>query len=756
MADLKKRRFGFARLVSRYRNRLLFALVPALVICFELLGWLAPIDRMLLEQRYRWLTQPASGETVVIEIDADTIGAVGVWPFPRTVFADVISRLNAAGARTIALDVDFSARSTEADDAALRAAIAESNGRVILPRFVQQSRRGGETGAIIERSATQFADGTGSFGGVNVTPDVDSRIWHYNAFDAHDGTKRPSLAVLLAEGHVSRDRFLIDFGISFESVPHLSMTQILDSTFDPSFVEGRRVLIGATAIELGDQLPVPKYGFLPGVYVQALAAESMIKGRALWSSTDIATALGLLLLLPVGYQVLRRNWRTSAAIVIVSGAALVALATVVQSASVLVLNIAAWLVALAGWWLLDLFGTLREQAIRLFRQRMSGTYRRELIRRVVDDSFDGIVISDSLGRIESINRTAERILAIDASEVTGGKLSDIFRKDVHEEIWGRIQAGLIGEQFDLSIRHPDGMVIETEMVISTIAMAPSRSRFERRRTERRVYVITFRDITERKIAEESKSAALKEAMRANRAKSQFLANVSHELRTPLNAILGFSDLIRSQVFGALGNQRYVEYVESINHSGTLLLELINSILDISRMESGEEELKMEIFDVEALLRECKSVMAGLIAKSPRVLTCSVAPATEHISADRSLMRQVFVNLLTNAFKFTDERGEIRVEVGLNADREVVIEVSDNGFGIPEEERAAIFEPFHQSSGDYVRKSDGFGLGLFIVHRIVLAHGGRIEVESELDVGTTIRVVLPATCSASHRDLASAG
>jgi PAS domain S-box-containing protein len=667
----------------------------------------------------------------------------------------VISELDRAGARTIALDIDFSAQSSADDDEALRTAIAESRGRVVLPRFVQRGHRDGGEDALVDRAAEQFAEGTGSYGSVNVTPEADSRIWSHDAFDLHRGVKRPSLAMLVAEGQVAGDRFLIDYGISYESVPHISMRSLLDGTYDPAKIAGRRVLIGAAAIELGDNLPVPRYGFLPGVYVQALAAESLIQGRTLQGSTALVTLIGLLCLLPVGMQIVRRRWQVSVTMVVGTGVALLAISVALQAWSTLVLNVAGWLLALAGWWLVDLLRTLHEQAIRLFRQRMSGTYRRELTRRVVDDSFDGIVMSDSLGRIENINTAAQKMLGVKGTQVNGRPLAEVFAPELFREIWDRIQADLTGEPFDLTLPQPEGEPIETEMVVSTITLPPSKSRFERRRNDRRVHVITFRNISERKAAEQATNLALREANRANRAKSQFLANVSHELRTPLNAILGFSDLMRSQVFGSIGNQRYVEYIESINHSGTLLLELINSILDISRMESGESELKPEIFDLSALLNECRLVMHGLITKSPRILTFEVDRSAGHIQADRSLMRQVIVNLLTNAFKFTDERGEIAVNVRVDENREIVIEFTDNGFGIPAEEQSAIFEPFHQSTGDYVRKSDGFGLGLFIVHRIVDAHGGRIEVESELDVGTTIRVLLPESCVVTQPGVALA-
>tara|TARA_R110002012_G_scaffold93539_3_gene226746 strand:- start:2709 stop:4964 length:2256 start_codon:yes stop_codon:yes gene_type:complete len=730
--------------LERLRGKTLVLLlaVPLALVLLANQGWLETLDRRMLELKFRWLTMPASGEIAVVEIDAGTIDAIGIWPFPRRNFADLIQQLDQAGARSIAMDIDFSAYSTGSDDWALRAAIKGSSAHIILPTFVQQAGRLPEDNRLIERSATQFEKAGGSLGAVNVTPEDDSRIWRYAAFSQSSGIRRPSMAALLAEGQLPANRFTIDFGIDYSSIPFLSMRQVLEGNFDPGLIAGKRIVVGATSIELGDQFPVPRYGFLPGVYVQVLAAESLLQGRALQTSSPVTLWIGMLFLLPVGLLVLGRSWRAAVIATAAAGGGILVACFALQAVSPFILQISAWLSALAGWWSLRLLKTLHEQGLRLFRQRLSSVYMRELMRRVVDDSFDGILMTDSRGFIERCNGTAEMLLGVHAKQVLGKNLSSVFPDKVYAQIRPHLEDQGAGERFELTIPHEDDRAREVEMTIGVIRLAVSKSPFERRTTGRQVHVLTFRDISGRKRAENEKTVALIEAQRANEVKSQFLASVSHELRTPLNAILGFSEIMSTQAFGSIGNQRYLEYAESINHSGALLLELIDSILDISRMESGEGRLTLEDFETGKLLDECEEVLHGLTTNSPRSLSIQVEPDAAVLHADRSLLRQVFINLLTNAVKFTDEGGRIGVSVRRAGDGRVVIDVSDNGCGIAEEEIEQIFEPFRQASSAYVRKASGSGLGLYIVHRIVLAHGGDIKVESELGVGTTVRIWLP--------------
>ena len=225
------------------------------------------------------------------------------------------------------------------------------------------------------------------------------------------------------------------------------------------------------------------------------------------------------------------------------------------------------------------------------------------------------------------------------------------------------------------------------------------------------------------------------------AKSRFLANMSHELRTPLNAILGYSEVIRDGLFGPIGQPRYAEYARDIHQSGALLLSLINDILDLSKIEAGQHELKPEPLDLAELARAAAQMLRLRAGGRQIELSSAVEPAARMLSADRRALHQVVLNLLTNAVKFTEPGGR----VGLSArslGEHIEIGVSDTGIGIAPARLQRLFEPFQQRDAALASGHDGFGLGLSICKALVEAMGGGIVVDSELGRGTTITVRLP--------------
>ncbi len=238
-------------------------------------------------------------------------------------------------------------------------------------------------------------------------------------------------------------------------------------------------------------------------------------------------------------------------------------------------------------------------------------------------------------------------------------------------------------------------------------------------------------------------AARRQAEAANRAKSSFLASMSHELRTPLNAVIGFADIMHQGLFGPLGNTRYAEYVASIQQSGQHLLSLINDILDMSRIEAGRVELNEDRIDIGMLLDDCLDlVMVQARAKNVRVDIVR-AQSDGALWADERAIRQMVLNLLSNGVKFTAEGGSVTVEHGTAADGWYEISITDTGIGMAENEVARVFEPFARGGSQLVRQQyDGTGLGLPITRRLVELHGGRIQLKSQLGLGTTATLRFP--------------
>ncbi len=254
-------------------------------------------------------------------------------------------------------------------------------------------------------------------------------------------------------------------------------------------------------------------------------------------------------------------------------------------------------------------------------------------------------------------------------------------------------------------------------------------------------VAVTRDISERKAQERALIEARDEAMSASRAKSSFLANMSHELRTPLNAIIGFSELMTRELFGELGDARYQEYAQLIHDSGGHLLELINGVLDMSKIEAGKFELYQEIFDLDDVAVSSLRFVRLAAESGGVTLTHTVAPAAAHIFADRRAIKQILVNLLSNGIKFTPRGGEVVLEARLSEEG-VEIMVRDSGIGIAKSDIGKLGKPFEQAENAAMRPKEGTGLGLALVKSLATMHGGQVTLELALGIGTTVKVVLP--------------
>jgi len=250
------------------------------------------------------------------------------------------------------------------------------------------------------------------------------------------------------------------------------------------------------------------------------------------------------------------------------------------------------------------------------------------------------------------------------------------------------------------------------------------------------------DITERKQAEEDLTATLIKLERANQAKSEFMATMSHEFRTPLNAILGFSEMLRSQYFGPLGSKNYGEYANDIFVSGEHLLDLINDMLDIAAIEAGKRTLHKEDVVVANILKYCRDTMMPAATEKSLSLLIHGSDPSLSLRAHKRSMEQVLLNLLSNAIKYTDQGGTIHLQAQAQ-NGNIELKVSDNGQGIAADKINSVTDPFVQSSSDPYHTQNGTGLGLSIVKSLVDAHKGSLVIESEVGVGTTVTVTLPA-------------
>lgn len=351
--------------------------------------------------------------------------------------------------------------------------------------------------------------------------------------------------------------------------------------------------------------------------------------------------------------------------------------------------------------------------------------------QVLNAVVDGIVTIDAHGNVLMFNPAAENIFGYTVDEVVGNNISMLMPpKDAsdHDEHLDRYEktnkTNIIGFGREVFGLHKDGTTFPIDLAINQVEI-----------DGKRMFTGVVRDITERKKAEHALIEAKDAAERANRVKSEFMANMSHELRTPLNAIIGFSEVARTEMFGPMGNDKYIEYSGDIQDSAQHLLDLINDILDMARIEADKIELHEETFDVSDVVKTpLHLVDAGKVKLRNNV------PATlPLLRADKRRVKQILLNLLSNAVKFTPEGGEVRVEACIREDGGIEVSVHDTGIGMTKDQIVRALRPFEQIDTGLNRKYEGTGLGLPLAERLSRLNGGRLEIESEEGRGTCARV-----------------
>ena len=352
---------------------------------------------------------------------------------------------------------------------------------------------------------------------------------------------------------------------------------------------------------------------------------------------------------------------------------------------------------------------------------------------------EGIVSTDSKGTILMFNDAAENIFGYKRDDVIGQSLDVLLPESirgVHGQylktfIEGPETARLMGGRGDISGRRRDGSLFPAEASISKLKTG-----------DQTILTVTLHDITERKATDNRLQLALREAQQADKAKQDFLANMSHELRTPLNAIMGFSEMIDLEIFGALGNDRYGEYINDISASAKHLLSLVNDMLDIAKIEAGKLDLDMEYVDLADVATEAAREMSVLIDNKGLNFSGVTDRYRETVYADSRAVRQILVNLLTNAVKFTPGGGSIGVSISPSDGDFVHVQVWDTGIGIAKDDIEKVLTPFTQTGDIQVAREGGTGLGLAIVKSVVELHGGKISVDSKLGEGTRVHIYLP--------------
>jgi len=381
----------------------------------------------------------------------------------------------------------------------------------------------------------------------------------------------------------------------------------------------------------------------------------------------------------------------------------------------------------------DLNRTLEERV----RERTQEVRRSETTYRALfENSNDGIYLFSPFGETVAVNQKGLDILGLSREEFLTHRIGDMIVPGQRQEEYDRFSAVLRGEAVPLYERtylKAGGEQVEVEVNLSAI-----------REPSGQIILVqsVVRDITLRKQAEETLRRANQEMGSAMRMKDEFLASMSHELRTPLTGILGISEALQMQTYGAL-NERQLRSVGNIENSGRHLLELINDILDLSKLEAGKLTLEMDWLQLNDVCEASLHLIRAMAQKKSQDVSYAISPPDIMMQGDGRRLKQILVNLLSNAVKYTPQGGRLGLDVNSSeSERRVYLSVWDNGIGIKPEDMERLFKPFVQLDSSLAREQAGTGLGLALVNDLVKIHGGTVEVKSVENEGSRFTVALP--------------
>ncbi len=366
-----------------------------------------------------------------------------------------------------------------------------------------------------------------------------------------------------------------------------------------------------------------------------------------------------------------------------------------------------------------------EQAVHASEARYRALFEAHHAPMLIVDPADGHVVDANPAALRFYGYAREELLRLTVADLS--LLSD-------EQIAERIREATAHQRKHFEAEHclANGEIRPVDVYTGPIEL-----------DGRRLLVSLVHDASARHAAETRLLAQKAMAEQANRAKSEFLATMSHELRTPLNAILGFSEMIRSRMLGDAAIDRYADYADAIQRSGRHLLELINDILDLSKIEAKRFELVEQDLEIATVVAAALTLVeTQRVAKSIRI-DVDVPADLPLLRADRRAVEQVLINLLDNAIKFSPPESLVTVTAGLGQAGDLALTVADHGDGISEEEMPHLFEPFHRQSSALARRQEGTGLGLSISRRLVELHGGTLGLASGPGEGTTATLCFPA-------------
>jgi PAS domain S-box-containing protein len=361
----------------------------------------------------------------------------------------------------------------------------------------------------------------------------------------------------------------------------------------------------------------------------------------------------------------------------------------------------------------------------------------EELHSILETATDGVVVVGAEGEIRSVNRSASALFNYDDGEVRGKPFAMLFAHESQKAVLDYL-AGLSGHGV-ASVLNDGREVIGREASGGFIPLFMTMGRL----SSSNGFCAVIRDITQWKRTEEELRNAKRAAETANAHKSDFLARVSHEIRTPLNAIIGFSDMMASEHFGPIGNPRYVEYAGDIGRSGRHVLDIVNDLLDISKIEAGEMDLEFTAVEINDAVSEAVALVQPQANSQRVIIRTSLSGSVPNVVADNRSIKQIALNILSNAIRFTPSGGQIVVSTAYEANGSVILRIRDTGVGMTRTELEQAMKPFRQVTTGARKRGDGTGLGLPLTKAMAEANRAQFSINSAPNEGTLVEISFPS-------------
>jgi len=730
------------------------------------------------------------GPVTVIDIDERSIAAQGQWPWPRSDIAALVDRLADAGFNCVVLDMvlpeaERGSRPGEEGPRPGDAMLASAMGRV--PVVLGFSARGTDDGAEtvpvpsapraamlatpgsidvlpayggMTRNLAAFEAAAAGVGHLHVTAERDGIVRRLPIAISVDGRLEPALAFeavrvmggatsyVLAERPLAGDlRASVGGSLvpldregglwiawnSVRAVPRISAAAILDGTSSAGDGRGGTAVVGVSAAGIADRWATP-VGVLPGVLLQAQVIDNLLAGRpAMRPSAARWAELGFAALLCVAAALTSRPAPARIFLCLGAGGAAV--------------GVSAATFAWSGVLLDPTFPVLASIAVAavLLAEERNHARSAELVAstrlvQAVESVPLGFLLFDEHDRLLLANRRAAEIADVDRSALRFG----LRRRDIMAAFGDTAQdrtAALDGTGEAESAAGSVTYEVETPRGDHLLAIE--------KHLPHGGTALLYTDIAHIKERERQLEALRDKAEESNRLKSQFLANVSHELRTPLNAIIGFSEILEQQMFGPIGSERYRGYAADILDSGRYLLSIVQDLLDLSAFEAGRfADEPTERIDVKAVVESVLRLVAEQAAQASIHLASDLPERDVAIFGNQRLLRQILVNLASNALKFTPADGTVSIAVAEREGGGVALSVRDDGAGMAPEVVELATRPFWRGNDPFLRNHAGTGLGLALVKSFAAAQGASLHIESAPGEGTCVTVAFPASAVAT--------